>query len=192
MLILVLFQGLHASGADTNTVDAPLANISLIRETLVIDYTNTIIYVLDSTQVLTVALVVENDQTVTTSITSISLIVTFVPTLLRIKRLLYVTPAPTGWLELPAPTRELRTVVFEPYYLCLCSFGLVFLGGGLWTYRFRKPVKVLAPVGAFNGNASSSSELDDIKGSRSGSARGSARGTSSGRSKRSGSKRSRA
>jgi hypothetical protein len=183
MFLLVLLQTLQASDGDSNSVDAPSANISQIKETLIIDFTNTIVYAITQLEsVMLSEIQFGADQSpILTNHTSVTIVVTFIPTLLRIKKILSVTPAPTGWLEVPPPTQELRTVVFRPYYLCLCSFALLFLGGGLWTYRFKKRIRVLGPTGAFDGNRSDSDELDEVKSGRSDSGRSNSGRSNTGR-----------
>jgi uncharacterized membrane protein YgcG len=189
--ILSLARADEANDQINATVDAAPANISQIREKLIIDYTNTILYQVTWASVTTLSpVVVGGVQTATVSVYH-SLIALFVQTLFHVKKLVEVTPAPTDWQQLPPPTESLRYFFFGPYFLCLATFAVVFLGGALWTYRCKKTIRVLAPTAVTRDL--SDSDLDDVSTSGRGSKRssGSGRGRSgSARSGRSGAGRS--
>jgi uncharacterized membrane protein YgcG len=165
------------------TVDAAPANISQIKEKLVIDYTNTILYQVTWTSLTTGTSLTVNGQVTYVVSTYGSLVALFIQTLFHVKKMIDVTPAPTDWSQLPPPTLPLRYFFFGPYWLCLLLFAVLFLGGALWTYRCKKSIRVLAPPGALDADLSD--ELDEFsrEKSRSGS-RGKSGG--SGRSGRSG------
>jgi hypothetical protein len=190
MLLLVLLRSLRGGAGGNGTINAPVANISQIQQTLVIDYTETIVYRVSPSPYQTYGLTnILGQGETSANYTAYTLLVTFVASLLRVRRVMIVTPAPTLWHEVPPPTRELRFFLFKPYFLPIGSFVLVFLGGALWTYQCKKSVQVLAPPGALDGNASSSDELDDVSKSGSGKRSGSSRARSGTTRARSGTRR---
>jgi hypothetical protein len=87
-----------------------------------------------------------------------SVLAVFVPTFFRVKKLVDVTPAPSMWAGVPPPTQSLRSIVFQPYILCIGLFGILFLGGAFWTYQCRREIRVLQPQALAQDN----DELEDL------------------------------
>jgi hypothetical protein len=125
---------LFAAADDINaSVDAKPANITQIRQTLLVDYTNTIVYSLTETEMTTVGLTapygdVEGLSKSVRTYTVRSVVAAFVQTIFRVKKLVDVTPAPSKWAGVPPPTQSLRFIIFKPYILCMGLFGILFLG----------------------------------------------------------------
>jgi hypothetical protein len=170
--MLVLLVGLAVAEATTPTdseIPAAPVNITQLNHTLLIDYTNTIYYSLSQTAFgMAHGPTVINSTSFDTSYTVYSIVVTYVPTLFWVKRVLVVTPAPTDFQPLPPATQALRSIVLSPAILCGATFGVVFLGGGLWTYRCRKPRRVIPPPVR---KASGSDSMDSVKKGSKGSGR---------------------
>jgi hypothetical protein len=179
-MLSLLLLGIRADPTPSNSpLPAADINITKLNETIVIDYTNTVIFSLTHSPYATT-----HGTTVDPSLGSLvtdfyvyTLVVSYIPTLFWVQRVMAVTPAPTDFQALPPATQALRIIIFHPGILCGATFALVFLGGGLWTYRCRKPRHVIPPPVR---KGSDSDSLESVKKGGSGRGSGSEKGSKKG------------
>jgi hypothetical protein len=182
-MLLVLILPFLASADDTS-IPAPAVNITQLNHTLLIDYTNTILYSLSPVWSLTFGPTVVDEVTTEIHYSVSTYVVEYVPTLYWIKRVFVVTPAPSNYVLPPHPTKALSSSFFHPGILCGVTFAIVFLGGGFWTYRCKKPRHVIAPPPRKVSDSDSMDSLGHKKGSSGGSKHGSSHGSAHGSAKK--------
>jgi hypothetical protein len=137
-MIFLCFLLLHSFSSD-DVSDVTEFGISQFNYTIVIDYTNTVIFRVTASPLLTVGNTVFTGEDIARpgTYTAFTKIARYMTTIFRLEKMFLssATAAPQAVVTTPA----FKTKFFDPAFLVGVMFGVLFLGGAIWTLKCRKP-----------------------------------------------------